>query len=331
MNGEVDIVIVVIGILLALVATTAFNLAFVFQKRGLNQASAKGIEIETDKGLKHLIKTFIWLFKNKFWLLGVIIGGGGWIPYVISIGLVGIVVSEPVMATGLIVFVIAATRMLKERVGPLEYVAIGMLTVSPVLIAFAGTSDVAIDFYTFVPAFIIFIVLSVPISIISLIIAKKKKGTSAEGLFTMLGGAILFALGGTATNIWVQALLQASSTINWYVLFELVFGIFWYFTSGSYLHLWMFLGFWMMVVFSISSIPFYQGGIQKGKLLIMYPILDSIALLLPIFAGLLVFQQTFTNYVLFFIAIVLIIAATLILGKYQLAFESFEIKNKNDK
>ena len=72
----------------------------------------------------------------------------------ISIGLVGIIVTEPVMATGFIVFVVAAIKILHERVGVLEYTAIGMLTISPVLIALAGISDVAINLYNFVPSYV---------------------------------------------------------------------------------------------------------------------------------------------------------------------------------
>ena len=81
-----------------------------------------------------------------------------------------------------------------------------------------------------------------------------------------------------------------------------------------------------MAIFNISSVPFYQGGIQRGKLLIMYPILDTVALLLPITAGIFVFQQSFTNYPLFMIALIFIIFATLILAKYQLAFEDIDSK-----
>jgi hypothetical protein len=60
----------------------------------------------------------------------------------------------------------------------------------------------------------------------------------------------------------------------------------------------------------------------------MYPILDTIALLLPIFAGLFVFQQSFTNYLLFFIALAFIVFATIILSKYQIALETAEYQEE---
>jgi multidrug transporter EmrE-like cation transporter len=147
----------------------------------------------------------------------------------------------------------------------------------------------------------------------------------------MFGGAILFALGGSATNILAQALIQAGD-FQWYTLFQLPFGIFWFIFGGNYAVLWVFLGFWMMTVFNLSSLPYYQSGFQKGKILIMYPILDSIALLLPITAGLLVFKQTFSNFPLFFIALICSVFATIVLSKYQAAVETTDpLKTDNDK
>jgi hypothetical protein len=199
-----------------------------------------------------------------------------------------------------------------------------MLTISPILIALAGISDVDIDLIEFIPSLIIFLIITVSISIISLLYAKKKRNSAIEGLLIMFGGAILFALGGVSTNILAQALIQANDSFHWYDILQLPFGIFWFIFTSSYPYLWVFIGFWMMAVFNLLSVPYYQGGFQKGKILIMYPILDSIALLLPIFAGLIVFQQTFKYYWLFIIAVFLILIASFILSKYQVAIERME-------
>jgi len=329
--SEVDLITAIIGIILALITTFCFNIGIVYQKKGLKEAKVKGVEIKTEEGFISLIKTFLKLFKVKSWLIGAILGVGGWFPYIISIGMVGVLVTEPVMATGFIFFVPAAMKILKERVGIIEYIAIGMLTISPILIGLAGISDVDLDLYEFVPSFSIFLAVSLTICFISLTLAKKKRGKSSEGLFIMFGGAILFALGGSATNVLAQALIQTGEGFQWYTIFELPFGIFWFFFGGTYAHLWVFLGFWMMAIFNLSSLPYYQGGFQKGKILIMYPILDSIALLLPITAGLLVFKQTFSNIFLFSIAVIFSVIATIILSKYQVAIETMDtIKKEND-
>jgi hypothetical protein len=322
--SEIDLTTAIIGITLAVITTFCFNIGIVYQKKGLKEAKLKGIEIKTEEGFISLVKTFLKLFKVRSWLIGAILGVVGWFPYIISIGMVGVLVTEPVMATGFIFFVPAAMKILKERVGIIEYIAIGLLTISPILIGLAGISDVDLNLYEFVPSFIIFLAVSLSICIISLTLAKKKRGKSTEGLFIMFGGAILFALGGSATNILAQALIQTGEGFQWYTIFELPFGIFWFLLGGTYAHLWVFLGFWMMAAFNLSSLPYYQGGFQKGKILIMYPILDSIALLLPITAGLLVFRQTFSNFPLFFIALICSVFATIVLSKYQAAIEAMD-------
>ena len=319
--SEVTLINAVVGIILALITTFCFNIGIVYQKRGLKEAALKGIEIKTEEGFIKVVKTFIKLFKIRYWFIGAILGIVGWFPYIISIGLVGVLVTEPVMATGFIFFVFAAMKILNERVGIIEYIAIGILTVSPILIGIAGISDVELDLIEFVPSLVIFLTVSLSLSIISLTIARKKRGKSSEGLFIMFGGAILFALGGSATNILAQALIQTGEGFQWYTLFQLPFGIFWFIFAGNYIVLWVFLGFWMMAIFNLSSLPYYQGGFQKGKILIMYPILDSIALLFPIFAGIFVFKQTFANFPLFFIALLFTVFATIVLSKYQVAVE----------
>ena len=136
---------IIIGIILALVTTFCFNIAIVYQKKGLSQGKLNGAEIKLGMGFKSTIKTFAKLIKNKNWAFGAVLGVVGWIPYIISIGLVGIIVTEPVMATGFIFFVIAANRIIHEKVGIIEYIAIGMLTISPILIALAGISNLEID------------------------------------------------------------------------------------------------------------------------------------------------------------------------------------------
>jgi len=324
--SEVTLINSIVGIILALITTFCFNIGIVFQKKGLKEAAVKGIEIKTEEGFVSIVKTFLQLFKVRSWAIGAILGVAGWFPYIISIGLVGVLVTEPVMATGFIFFVFTAMKVLNEineRVGIIEYIAIGILTVSPILIGVAGISDVELDLVEFVPSLVLFLTISVSLSVISLTLARKKRGKGSEGLFIMFGGAILFALGGSATNILAQALIQAGD-FQWYTIFQLPFGIFWFIFAGNYIVLWVFLGFWMMAVFNLSSLPYYQSGFQKGKILIMYPILDSIALLFPIFAGIFVFKQTFGNFPLFFIALLFTVFATIVLSKYQVAIEEMD-------
>jgi hypothetical protein len=307
------------GIILALITTICFNLAMVFQKKGLNNAP----EINIEGGVKGIVQSFKGLFKNKWWFLGLILGFLGWFPYIVSISMVGVLVTEPVMATGFIVFVIAAVKMLNEKVSLYEYAAIGMLTFSPILIGFAGISGVTFDMYAFILPLVIFLGITLSISFVAFIMSKKTRGSSVEPLYLMLCGGILFALGGTFTNILGQAFIFTGIEFSWYILFEIVFGIFWW----DYGHLLVFIGFWGMVTLNLSSLTFYQSAMQKGKATIMYPILDTLALIVPITAGLLVFKQTFENPFLFWLAIGFAMIGSLILSRFQAKIENMGEKD----
>lgn len=315
----IDLISAIVGIVFALVATLCFNLAIVFQKKGLNFEP----DINIEGGIRGIIKSFLGLIKNKWWAIGALLGIGGWPFYIISIGLVGVLVTEPVMASGFLVFVIAAVKILDEQVSWLEYIAIGMLTISPVLLAFAGISNVEFDVYAFVLPLIIFLSITLFISLLSFYLSKKKRGTSMEALFMMFCGAILFALGGTFTNILARAIVISNFNLTWYSLFEILFAIFWW----DYSHLLIFLGFWGMAIMNLSSMAFYQGAIQKGKAVVMYPILDSIALIIPLVAGLFVFQQTFENTFLFVIAIIFVMIGSLVLSRYQAEIETMDVED----
>lgn len=314
----VDTNTVTLGIILVLIATPMFNLGIVFQKMGLRV----GPEITFDKGVVGVLKAFKEIAKNKWWILGAILGIVAWFPYVMSIGLVGFMVAEPINSIGIIIVVIAANRILGETVTWYEFLAITLLALSPILIALAGISEVAIDLYEMVIPLTIFLIITFSITIGSFIYSQKKRGTKLEGFFVMLTGSFFLALGGVFTNILAQAIVQANIQLTWYFGIEIFFGIFWF----DYIHLWVFIGWWGLAICNLASFAFYQSAFQKSRMAVVFPILDSIGLSIPIIAGILVFKQTFNNYFLFFLAIVLIFIGTSTLGRFQADIETMDVK-----
>ena len=317
----VDANTVTMGIILVLIATPMFNLGIVFQKMGLRV----GPEITFDKGFVGVLKAFKEIAKNKWWLLGAILGVVAWFPYVMSIGLVGFMVAEPINSIGIIIVVIAANRILGETVTWYEFLAITLLAVSPILIALAGISEVAIDLYEMVIPLTIFLIITFSITIGSFVFSQKKRGTKFEGFFVMLTGSFFLALGGVFTNILAQAIMQANIQLTWYFGIEIFFGIFWF----DYIHLWVFIGWWGLAICNLASFAFYQSAFQKSRIAVVFPILDSIGLSIPIIAGILVFRQTFNNYFLFFLAIVLIFIGTSALGRFQVDIKTMDGKKSS--
>ncbi|MBY9009602.1 MAG: hypothetical protein KGD74_07045 [Candidatus Lokiarchaeota archaeon] len=305
----VDIVTVITGIVLVLIALLCFNFAIIFQKMGLKE----GPEITFDNGIKGILKSFKSIIKNKWWAFGAVLGIVAWFPYIMSIGLVGVMVSLPINSMGIIIMVLAANRILGEKIKWYEFLAIIVTAISPVLIVLAGISNTVINLQLFVFPFIIFFVITASITIFCLIVSIKKRGTSSEGFFILLTGSFLLALGNVFTNILAQAVIQANIQLTWYVWAEIFFGIFWF----DYNHLWVFLGWWGLAICNISSFAFYQSAFQKSRVAVVYPVFNSIGLTIPLIAGIFVFQQTFNNYFLFFLAIVIIFIGTSALGRFQ--------------
>ncbi len=318
----VDLIQVVTGIVLALIATPLFNLAVVFQKMGLK----KSPDIVFDKGIKGITLPFKEIIKNKWWVLGAILGVIGWFPYIISMAFVGFIVSEPINSIGIIIVVVAANRILKEKLRWYEFVAILLLSVSPILIAFSGISNVSIDLYQMVFPLIIFLIVSFGLTFFFVFMAIRKKGTPTEGLYIMVIGAFFLALGGVFTNILAHAMAQSNILPTFFFWVEIGFGIFWF----DYPHLWVFISWWGLAICNLCSFAFYQSAFQKARVSIAFPIIDSIGLSIPILAGMFVFRNTFDNYILFFIAIFLIFIGTISLGRFQEKIRSIDKKGETE-
>jgi len=80
---------------------------------------------------------------------------------------------------------------------------------------------------------------------------------------------------------------------------------------------------------NLASFAFYQSAFQKSRMAVVFPILDSVGLSIPIIAGILVFKQTFNNYFLFFLAIFLIFIGTSALGRFQVDIKTMSSKKSS--
>jgi len=313
----IDILTIILGIVLALIATICFSMGFVFQKKGLMQGLP---ELTFNNGIKNLVNSFLEFFKNKVWIIGILLGIIGWIPFIIAVSLVGILVVQPITSLGLIIFLISSVRILNEKIKKIEIYSAILLGIAPVLIAFSQISQININLFDFLIPFLIFFITSIVLSIGFFLIAKLKEDTPMEGIFLTITGVILNAIGTIFTNIFTQAYNDANiSLISPFGWAEILFGIFWF---DPY-HIWLCISLWGMGLFFLLGIFFYQTGFQKAKASIVYLIINSLSIIIPIFVGLLVFQQKFENLYLFIFALGLIIFGVFNLSKFQARLEEY--------
>jgi len=127
----------VIGILLALLAMSLFNLAPVLQKSALDRLPTLSFS--------NVWKSALSLLKDRRWMLGFAVGCLGLIPYVTALRLVGIAVVQPLYGFGVIVLISFSRFVLHERQRPVAKVALAMLILMPLFIARGDVSRVQHD------------------------------------------------------------------------------------------------------------------------------------------------------------------------------------------
>jgi drug/metabolite transporter (DMT)-like permease len=125
------------GILLALLAMSLFSLAPVLQKSALNRLPPLTFS--------NLWKSVLSLLKDRRWMLGFAVGCLGLIPYAAALRLVGVAVVQPLYGFGFIVLVSVSRVMLNEKLRPAAWLALALLSLMPVLIAFGDVSGVQYD------------------------------------------------------------------------------------------------------------------------------------------------------------------------------------------
>ncbi len=311
----VDLITLASGIILAIIATTCVNIGVALQKKGLKDGLP---ELNIEGGVNNFGNDFLKYFKNKYWVIGFFLGIIGWIPFVIAQGLVGIIVVQPLQSVGLIIMVIVASRFLDEKISVVEIIAIAMLILAPILIAFSDISNIHIDLTSFLIPFLVFLIIIFLLIFFFIIISKKQNQDHWKGLFKVTIAGLFFSLGGMFANILAQAYNDASiNIISPFGWLEILFGIFWF----DYFHLWVFLSFYGLLGFNFIGIIFQNNGLQKGKAVVLWPIQTSINLIVPVIGGFIIFQQSVNNLLVFIIAIVMIFIATVILSKFQARLE----------
>ncbi|TFF99899.1 MAG: hypothetical protein EU541_03775 [Promethearchaeota archaeon] len=313
----IDVFSIIVGIILALIATFCFSMGFVFQKKGLTQGLP---ELEFQSGIKNLIFSFLEFFKNKIWITGFLLGILGWVPYLIGVSLVGLLVVQPITSLGLLIFLVSSVKLLGERIRKTEIITAILLGIAPILIAFSAISRINFNLYDFLIPFLIFFGISTILALLFFFGSKLKEGTPLEGIFLTITGVIINAFGTIFTNIFTQAYSDAN--ISLFSLFgwaEILFGIFWF----DIYHIWVCISLYGMGIFFLLGVVFYQSGFQRAKASIVYLIINSLSIIIPLIVGIFVFNQSFEFPLLFLIAIGIILLGVFNLSKYQARIEKY--------
>src|SRR3954469_15569409 len=114
------------GILLALLCALASNLAFLYKHRGACCACAVDI--------RHPLRTAVSLWSQRWFAIGMAVGGGAWLLHVAAISLAPLSVVQAVLSGGLVLLAVMADRLFGFSVGPRQWWGLAMTCVGLVLL-----------------------------------------------------------------------------------------------------------------------------------------------------------------------------------------------------
>jgi drug/metabolite transporter (DMT)-like permease len=115
-----------LGILLALLCAFASNLAFLFKHRGACTACTVDI--------RHPLRTAISLWSQRWFAIGMLVGGGAWLLHVAAISLAPLSVVQAVLSGGLVLLAVMADRLFGFSVGPRQWWGLGLTCVGLILL-----------------------------------------------------------------------------------------------------------------------------------------------------------------------------------------------------
>ena len=119
------------GILLALVATTAYNVGLILEKRALGQMPALDI--------RRVLRVIVSLMTSRAWLAGFALMLTGLACQTIALTFEPVSVVQPVLASGVVLVLVLSRLVLRERLHGGETWCVAAIAVSVVLLAMSAT------------------------------------------------------------------------------------------------------------------------------------------------------------------------------------------------
>jgi drug/metabolite transporter (DMT)-like permease len=116
-----------LGILLALLCAFASNLAFLYKHRGACCAC--------DVDIRHPLRTARSLWSQRWFAIGMGVGGAAWVLHVGAISLAPLSVVQVVLSSGLVLLAVMADRLFGFKVAKRQWWGLGLTFVGLVLLA----------------------------------------------------------------------------------------------------------------------------------------------------------------------------------------------------
>ena len=179
------------GILLALVATTAYNVGLIQEKRALGQMPALDV--------RRVLRVIVSLMTSRAWLTGFALMLTGLACQTIALTFEPVSVVQPVLASGVVLVLVLSRLVLRERLHGGETWCVAVIAVSVVLLAMSATG--AKDSHTASPGWVAAVM--VPTAAVGLAFAVgalrgRRRGSTVAGVWAGVGTGLLYGVAALA-------------------------------------------------------------------------------------------------------------------------------------
>lgn len=239
------------GISLALLATTAYNVGLILEKRALGQMPALD--------MRRPPRVVVSLVTSRAWLAGfaLMLAGLGCQTVVLTFEPVSIV--QPVLASGVAVVIVLSRLVLRERLGGAETWCVAAIAFAVVLLALSATGTSAEAGHRASPAWMAAVMIpSVAVGVLvagnSLRGRSRKHGFPARGVGYGIGTGLLYGVAALA----IKAL--SGILVSHHTVVSIVIGV----VSSPYLYV---LAFCLVVAMLL-----FQAALQACRASIVVPV-----------------------------------------------------------
>jgi drug/metabolite transporter (DMT)-like permease len=281
-----------IGILLALACALATNLGFLYKHRGACAAA--------DVDWRHPLESAAGLFRSTWFTVGMLVAVGAWLLHVAALALAPLSLVQAVISGGLVFLAVLAERVFGFKVGPRQWLGIGLTAVGLVLLTATLPSTAGPDASYSVAAMIAFEAGLLSAGALLLLLSPRL-GSPQQHDALLLGAAagVLFGV----SDVAIKALTGAVAEVGGLGL----------------------LSPWLATCALASVIAFYASarGLQKGDAVPVITLTSAAANVSSITGGLIVFGDGPSDPVGIvlqgFAFLLVIVAAALMPGPLRLA------------
>lgn len=311
--------IYILAIFLGILSYSMLNIGMGLQKK----AAAELPKIDkTSVG-----RNFRNFFTSKTWIIGFALVQIQWIPLTFALDLAPISIVTPLMSVGMVALVLFSYFYLKEKISIIEIIGIIAIIIGIVILGITNPNTEVILNLNQICACIVnwegivflSIIFTLSIGLLLLSILRKYKNADilfgiSAGITDALGAIFLKAvMGGADFND--PSVLKASA-IRWEWWFFMI----------------------IMIIFNGTATIYLQVAYQRGKAVIVAPIFAVFAMLTPVLAGVIIFNDwailiiegTLWKLILKIISLIVIVAGAIILSLHSARREQKEIEEDEE-